>query len=111
MKHTNSRFLLMPFAAAALLLGACGTSTSRGSEPPVNVGAEPPAEQPILEPGDTAAPIEGTDPTGSADLVVSSDDGSSLPVHVGAQPPAEKPVLEPGDELIYSTDPIDLDDA
>jgi hypothetical protein len=55
MKNTTLGSFLIPVMAAALLLGACGTSTSGGSELPVNVGAEPAAEQPILEPGDELA--------------------------------------------------------
>lgn len=67
----------------------------------MNVGAEPSAEHPIFEPGDTAMPLEDAEPVSSGDLVVSSDDGSGLPVHVGDELPAEQPTLEPGDELVY----------
>jgi hypothetical protein len=105
MKHTNNKSFLIPFAAAVLFLGACGSAESDSSELPVNDGAEPAAEQPLSEPGDSS------EPTGAADLVVSSDDGSELPVNTGAEPATEQPILEPGDELGYNTDPIDLADA
>jgi hypothetical protein len=71
----------------------------------MNDGAEPAAEQPLSEPGDSSEPI------GAGDLVISSEDGSELPVNGGAEPATEQPILEPGDELIYNTDPIDLADA
>ena len=70
MKHTIHKSFLIPFATAALFLGACGTATSDSSELPVNDGSselpvndgpEPAAEQPILEPGDEL--IYSTNPT------------------------------------------------